>query len=1004
MAERRTIPRVPTLSPATDWVALRAEGLAHIQRLSGAIWTDHNTHDPGITTLELLAYALTDLAYRMGLPTVDLLTGKDGTLYPPEISGLMPAHEVLTTAPRTIADYRRLLMRIDGVRNAWPQPLASGTGEVAVYADCGKSELTLSPQNAAGTKNHQVPISGLWRVLADLEPDDRFGAMNQTALTHRVLSGPLKGAVLSFDVSAPSFGGGAADLAASLHAFTVGEVTQVPLGFSIDLTVTLGVFAPRELPCQLRVIEDRPRFDHPALTITPANLRTVLEETGADGIVPSFFEKQRRRAETIGRIDAALHAHRGLGEDYLAVDVVSPFLVGFCADIELAADADLEQVQARVYHAIETYLAPPVRYRTLAEVLAEGVPVETIFDAPFVDFTMTANGEPLFSKPGFVTAAELAATELRSAIHASDLINLIVDIPGVVAIRNLLLQAYDTHGLAHGASQSWTLQVPPAHQPVFFTEVAKLLFYRSGIPFRAQPTEFAATLAELRARARREVYVPADQVLPAPTGRFRNPDAFYPVQHDFPETYGVGITGLAKTESPRRIAQARQFKGYLAFFEQILGDYLGQLAALRRIYSLDPTLDRSWFSRRLTEIAGSTENWADEFLTKPAAYGDDLTRARWTETEEQFLDRRNRLLDHLIARFAERFADYATLQFRLTGDRLRTAADLISDKIDFLRSYPKLSRERGQGANVRPQDPALVWDSDNISGLERRVGRLSGFANLTRRALHCSGHFGVLMGTLADGSAFRVVVNGPTTALFVSNEVFASAAEAEAAARAAYLGLRREDAFTVRARQGTATFELVLTSGSAPLTGRASFDTEADATRGARAIVDRYDQLLAAESCNSEGMHLIEHILLRPRAANHALLPVCLPTDCEFCGEEDPYSFRVSVILPYWPERCRKLAFRAMVERMLREEAPAHVQVKVCWIDQAQMTELDALHRDWLDALRTGQPETIRLPAQRLITLLARLVTVYPAATLHDCDQGEDENTLQLGTTALGIF
>ena len=79
-----------------------------------------------------------------------------------------------------------------------------------------------------------------------------------------------------------------------------------------------------------------------------------------------------------------------------------------------------------------------------------------------------------------------------------------------------------------------------------------------------------------------------------------------------------------------------------------------------------------------------------------------------------------------IPRFAERFADYALLSFRLSGDRLKTSAELIDDKIDFLADYPRVSRERGQAANMRPEAAALLWDSDNVSGLERRVGRLLG--------------------------------------------------------------------------------------------------------------------------------------------------------------------------------------------------------------------------------------------------------------------------------------
>ena len=45
-----------------DFEALRLEGIEHITRLGKELWTDHNAHDPGITILEVLCYAITDLS------------------------------------------------------------------------------------------------------------------------------------------------------------------------------------------------------------------------------------------------------------------------------------------------------------------------------------------------------------------------------------------------------------------------------------------------------------------------------------------------------------------------------------------------------------------------------------------------------------------------------------------------------------------------------------------------------------------------------------------------------------------------------------------------------------------------------------------------------------------------------------------------------------------------------------------------------------------------------
>jgi hypothetical protein len=313
------------------------------------------------------------------------------------------------------------------------------------------------------------------------------------------------------------------------------------------------------------------------------------------------------------------------------------------------------------------------------------------------------------------------------------------------------------------------------------------------------------------------------------------------------------------------------------------------------------------------------------------------------------------------------------------------------------------------GANIRPEDPAEIWDSDNISGLERRAGRLLGFAadNLKRRDLQCTGHLGKLFATLKSGNNFRAVIrDAENKLLFSSSETFADTGAALAAAAGAYPGLRREDAFDISETQGATTFTLKIVSGPVTLTHNKTFDTEVNATLAARAIIDRYDEILASDLCNSEGMHLVEHILLRPFAKGDRLMSVCLGEDCAFCGEEDPYSFRVSVVLPYWPERFRSLHFRALCERILREEAPAHVQVKVCWIGQQQMTELDATYRAWLTARAAAKPDpvTIANTARNLIDILELLATVYPAASLHDCDAGEDENIVRLGATALGIF
>ena len=61
------------LKKTMDYDFLRSKGIEFITELSGRLWTDHNSHDPGITFMEMICYALTDLSYRTNFPVKDLM-------------------------------------------------------------------------------------------------------------------------------------------------------------------------------------------------------------------------------------------------------------------------------------------------------------------------------------------------------------------------------------------------------------------------------------------------------------------------------------------------------------------------------------------------------------------------------------------------------------------------------------------------------------------------------------------------------------------------------------------------------------------------------------------------------------------------------------------------------------------------------------------------------------------------------------------------------------------
>ena len=60
----------PTKSQRYD--ELLNEGISLIQKFSGDKWTDYNYHDPGITILEQLCYAITDIGYKTNFNIQDI--------------------------------------------------------------------------------------------------------------------------------------------------------------------------------------------------------------------------------------------------------------------------------------------------------------------------------------------------------------------------------------------------------------------------------------------------------------------------------------------------------------------------------------------------------------------------------------------------------------------------------------------------------------------------------------------------------------------------------------------------------------------------------------------------------------------------------------------------------------------------------------------------------------------------------------------------------------------
>jgi hypothetical protein len=158
-----------------EYARLRAEGVHLLERWTGQHWTDFNSHDPGITILEQVCWALNDLGYRLDHPIPDLLCEGAGNADTGQLRGIAPPAEALGCAPVTLADLRRLILDIDHVINVWIEP--DETPETQLYYH--RERHTLSTEQIPETLPLQ--LQGLWRVRIASDDSNQNEAIKRAA-------------------------------------------------------------------------------------------------------------------------------------------------------------------------------------------------------------------------------------------------------------------------------------------------------------------------------------------------------------------------------------------------------------------------------------------------------------------------------------------------------------------------------------------------------------------------------------------------------------------------------------------------------------------------------------------------------------------------------------------------------------------------------------------------------------------------------------------------------
>ena len=811
--DNRSISKLNSGFPSyLDFGRLRSEGISYLGELSGKIWTDHNVHDPGITILEVLCYALIDLGYRTNIPVNDLLAAPGETN--DEAGSYFSPAQILANNPLTITDFRKLLIDIDEVNNAWLEVATDITADELCRGDEHPQDPILLRSEVTHTSNRkpkdccETYLNGIYRVYIDLE-------LNLDKVFANDPAGRKK---YEDDVKTKI----SAVLAA--HRNLCEDFLEPVL---LEKT-EIGVCANIEL-------EDDAIADTVYLAVTE-KLQDFLSPVPKFYTLPQLLNDKKKSIEEIfaGRplIDKSSHGFLDTEE----LENLPRRTVIHISDIynEILQVNGVKTVRSVSVRSCSGKTDPAIKDQKWKYIIPKDhVPVFSTacsgfnfykkgiaisFDQAkheyFIQMRRDGNAKVPYKVPSPYLDLALEKGNYRKGID--EYYSIQHDFPSVYGIAKGAL-ANDVSD----ARKAQALQLKGyllffdqllANYVAQLSEVRKLFAFKNGDEQRSYFSAIPESVPDLGQLLRFNAAV-------LPTGTVQNRQILaYPVSYnkinDLLKNDQLKKADIDKDFPPVDYSSATENKLAMALLQSdFMNDAVKPFVVSKSdkcfyYYFLSSSTELALMGKKYYESEREAMDKASEVLytgkfdesysafsllqgtrytfdieADPNSYGHYLEMI--TENRELFVQRRHQFLDHLLSRFAESFTEFAILNYKnatIDDSRLNAMAE------NFLSAYPELSSNRGRAYDYRLNG----WNNENLSGLEKKFRALSGINNMLRKSL-C--HFEVFK----HDKQFLYKLELANQKLFYSDEKFDSPAEASLAASKLFSSLADRANYSVTA-------------------------------------------------------------------------------------------------------------------------------------------------------------------------------------------------------------
>lgn len=382
---------------------------------------------------------------------------------------------------------------------------------------------------------------------------------------------------------------------------------------------------------------------------------------------------------------------RNLGENFEPVCLLQPQCIQIDFDIYIKEGADIETAIANLLLKLFEFIYSPVQYHSLSEMEEEVKNVEEIFAGPKLTKGFIKNDLP---------------NQRLKKIHVDELQKLFSKVNGIVKseVRSIIFNGAKYEELTVENGKFFHLQVdgntdkkPETRFESIYSSVN--VFVNNKIIPSLKKQSISNLFFEIWSKKHRGyslVTQHAEYFSEKLNAAWRDPGNYHSIQRHFPIIYGIGEEGISKNDSAERHSRANQLKAYLILFEQHLTNHLAQLANLNEFFNINYTngVKNTYFTQWLSSVPS-----IDKLMDK------NQHSINSHEPHEVFFRRKNKIYDHMLARFGEDLSNIpweTARRLNLIKSDAEFNEELLKQKSEFLTQLKDLSYNRAKGESFQP--------------------------------------------------------------------------------------------------------------------------------------------------------------------------------------------------------------------------------------------------------------------------------------------------------------